>query len=288
MKLNLAFKASVFTGLIFFLVGCVSVKKFDAQTQELNETRKQLNDAVIAQQQIKTAQQLTRDSLYSKIAGLDVGASIKEYNLYKTATQTGDYAFASDCLQRLLSLDSSNAYWVYDSLALYHYLYLLTPGQTKRSPAANYFTNKGLTLNPMNTFLLEIKGKLLIEEGKDTAAYALFSDIWKKTGDYTFYWDMTYIDLYLYGKVKEVEGRISEVLAKTDSNIKTVRVDQLEEKIIETIVAKAAFLYLRGIIQAEQGNRAKAIKTIEEVVKIAPNYMTAQRALYQMKNPQYR
>lgn len=288
MKMKIFSNTVIAIAFTLALSSCVSTKKFDAQAQTLSETRQRLLSAELAQKQLEMELKTTQDSLNNRISLLNKEASLQEYTLFKTAVTTGDYAFASNCLQRILVFDSSNAFWAYDSLALYHYLYLLTPGQAKRSPAAMYYTEQGLKLNPKNTFLLEIKGKLLIESGQDTAAYALFSDLWKKTGDYTFLWDLTYIDLYLYGKVKEVESRITEVVGKSEASIKTVRVDQVEERVIESINAKAAFLYLRGIILAEQGNKTKAIKTFEEVIKLAPNYMSAQRALYQMKNPQYR
>jgi len=171
-------------------------------------------------------------------------------------------------------------------LALYHYMYLVNAATTQRTPAAMYYTQKGLELNPLNPYLLELKGKLLIEKGNDTGARRMFNELWNRIPDYTYLWEMTYIDLYVYGKIKETEKLISEVIARSDAGVKTVRIERIEDHIIETVPAKAGFLYFRAVIQLQQNNPAKAIKTLEEVVKIAPGYIGAQDALQQLKNPQ--
>ena len=143
-------------------------------------------------------------------------------------------------------------------------------------------------MNPKNAFLLEIRAKLFIEQGKDSAAYKIFSELWDKSGDYTYLWEMTYVDLYIYENIKKVEAVIAEIIKNKQSEVFKVRVEQLEEHTIQSIPAKAAFLYLRVILQSAQGQIPKAKKTLEDVIKIAPEFLSAQRALYQLKNPQYR
>ncbi|MCC7296782.1 MAG: hypothetical protein IT244_00505, partial [Bacteroidia bacterium] len=186
------FKKFLVTGaMALALSACVSTKKFDLQTSELNDTQKKLNDAVIAQQNLQLDLKKLKDSIQTARKNDRQNEIDDVYSLYRTAVKTADYPQASASLQKLLLLDSSQAYWAYDSLAIYHYMYLIVPGSTKRSPAAQYFVDKGLSINPKNDYLMEMKGKLLIEGGNDTAAYRIFNNLWNKTGDFTYLWNMT-------------------------------------------------------------------------------------------------
>lgn len=267
---------------------CVSTKKFDSQTAELRETSKNLNTAVIEQELLKTKVNLLQDSLRQLKKQVTDDRVVSEFAVYKTALAMGDRNLAAGSLVRLLQLDSSQGSWAYDSLVYYHYLYLITPGFPRQSMAAAYYTEKGLALNPKNAFLLETKAKLLLEAQQDSAAFKIFRSLWETHGDYTYLWEMTYMDLYIFENIKKVESTIAEVTGNKLSQMRMVRVESLEEHRIDEIPAKAAFLYLRAILQSAKGQTAAAKKTLEEVVKIAPGFLSAQRALFQIKNPQYR
>ena len=274
------------TAVAVSLLSCVSVKKYDAQAQTLQSTQNKLEQTTKNQEKLALDFAQYKDSVQKAEQAKTTQHINQTYTLYKTAVSNKDYIAAAARLQDLIVLDSANMDWGYDSLALYHYMYLVNAATTQRTPAAMYYTQKGLELNPLNPYLLELKGKLLIEKGNDTGARRMFNELWNRIPDYTYLWEMTYIDLYVYGKIKETEKLISEVIARSDAGVKTVRIERIEDHIIETVPAKAGFLYFRAVIQLQQNNPAKAIKTLEEVVKIAPGYIGAQDALQQLKNPQ--
>lgn len=270
------------------LTACVSTKKFDVQKNRLDITTEQLSHSVSEQQNLKLRVQKLSDSLVVLEKQHRENQVQAEYKLFKLAQQTGDKQLAATSLTRLVLLDSTQGDWAYDSLALYHYLYLITPGMPRHSQSAMYFTQKGLQLNPENAFLLETQAKLNLELQKDSLAFKTFKALWDKHGDYTYLFEMTYMDLYIFENVKRVETVINEVVKSKESEVRKVRIELIDDHLIQQIPAKAAFLYLRAILQNAQGQQVKSRKTLEEVVKIAPEYLSAQRALYQMKNPQYR
>jgi tetratricopeptide (TPR) repeat protein len=283
------FRNLTFTLFVAMLVAvsCVSKKQYLQQTENLESTNNVLQSQIVAQDLLKSRVITLEDSVNLLKKQQLSGQINTEFEVYKTALVSGDRTLAASSLVRLIALDPAQGYWAYDSLSFYHYLYLFTPGLPRQSQAALYFTNQGLSMNPTNAFLLETKAKLYIELGKDSASYDIFKSLWDKYGDYTYLWEMTYVDLYIFENIKRVEAVIAEVVKNKESEVYKVRVEQLEEHIIESIPAKAAFLYLRAILQNAQGQSAKSKKTLEEVIKIAPSFLSAQRALYQIKNPQY-
>jgi Tetratricopeptide repeat len=281
-KIFLLFSTAIFT------ISCVSKKQFNQQTDVLDDTNVKLATSMLEQDFLTARVKVLEDSLEKVKKAQQATLVNQEFEVYKTAVNAGDKALAAATLVRLIALDPAQGYWAYDSLSHYHYLYLFTPGLARPNNAAMYYTQQGLSMNPANAFLLETQAKLFIESGKDSAAYNIFRSLWDKYGDYTYLWEMTYMDLYIFENIKRVEAVIAEVIKNKESEVYKVRVEQLEEHIIENIPAKAAFLYLRAILQNAQGQTAKAKKTLEDVVKIAPTFVSAQRALYQIKNPQYR
>jgi predicted Zn-dependent protease len=219
------------------LLSCVSVKKYDAQAQTLQSTQNKLEQTTKNQEKLALDFAQYKDSVQKAEQAKTTQHINQTYTLYKTAVSNKDYIGAAARLQDLIVLDSANMDWGYDSLALYHYMYLVNAATTQRTPAAMYYTQKGLELNPLNPYLLELKGKLLIEKGNDTGARRMFNELWNRVPDYTYLWEMTYIDLYVYGKIKETEKLISEVIARSDAGVKTVRIERIEDHIIETVPA---------------------------------------------------
>lgn len=178
------------------------------------------------------------------------------------------------------------AYWIYDSLAFFHYLYLNAPGGTYVPRAALNYAEKGLQLNPDNEFLLDIKAKMLLLFQNSSEPIRIYQELWKKTGDYTYYWNLAYINLIAYQDVKKAETIISDALKLDNIGIKKVKIVNLDERKIDNVSAKAGFLFLRGLIQVNGGQVAKAVKTFEEVVKLAPEYTMAQRYLQEIRSAQ--
>jgi len=87
---------------------------------------------------------------------------------YKMGVAAGDYRAASNALLLWINQDSSIQNWAYDSLTYIHYFHLGGSSEQVRNPKTPlYYAEAGLKQNPKNTFLREIKAKLLLEQGKE-------------------------------------------------------------------------------------------------------------------------
>jgi hypothetical protein len=266
---------------------CASKKELAQTNADLNLTKKKLDSTSLSNKNLNTEVSLLKVTQDMRLKEISSEQKNKEYKIYKNALACYDYVLAAQQMARLSEIDTANRAVYYDSLALYHFFYLMDPNSMRPNNAAYYYTQKGLKLNPNNEFLLEIKGKLDLEEHRDTMALAGFSRLYKKTGDYTYLYEITFIQLALNNNIKFTDSVINLVTKNIESEIKTVRLDYLQEKFRQEVPAKAAFLYLRAVIQnGVQGNKIKAMKTLEDILKIAPDFYYAKGMLEQLKNPQ--
>lgn len=206
----------------------------------------------------------------------DTTLELKAYNEARTAQ---DYNAAVALLLQIAAKDSANNIWVYDSLALYHFTYLTPANQVRNPFTAKYYTEKGLKLNASNFFLLEIKAKLLLEEQKDTQSFIILKDLWQKTGDYTYLWDMTLIEV-LRKRINVADSMANTVIASAESATKTVRIT---DQILQTINAKAAFLYIRATLANIKGDLKVTAESLQEALQIAPNFYLAQKGYYELQ-----
>ncbi|MBS3915938.1 MAG: hypothetical protein KG003_15685 [Bacteroidetes bacterium] len=277
-----------FTIVSSLFFSCVSVKKYEAQNADILQLKTDLKqaDSKLISQNMQL--NLVRDSIQLLQKQEKEKAIFSTYNLFKNTSKAGDYSTSVVYLNQLLQLDSSQAYWIYDSLAFYHYLYLMTPGGSFVPKSALVYAEQGLKLNPQNEFLIDIRAKMLLLFQNDKEALAIYNDLWEKTGDNTYLWNIAYIHLIIYQDVKKTESIVSEVLKSPNVAVKKVRITAIDERRVDQIPSKAAFLFLRGLMQANSGQLVKATKTLEEVVKMAPEYTTAKRYLMEVKNAMYR
>jgi hypothetical protein len=273
--------------LAFVFSGCVTNKQYNQTVSELANTQKKLDStsqkATFLQKELTIAK-ISSDQKFKESAQ---DLKNKEYKIYKNALASYDYVLAASQLARLSEIDTANRKIYYDSLSFFHYFYLMDPNSVRPNNAAYYYTLKGLDLNPNNEFLLETKGKLDLEDHRDTMALGIFNRLYKKTGDLTYLYEITFVQLQINSNLKFTDSIINKVTKNIESELKTVRLDYLQEKFQQEVPAKAAFLYLRAVIQfGVQQNKQKAIKTLEEILKIAPDYYYAKGMLQQLKNPQ--
>lgn len=198
---------------------------------------------------------------------------------YQKAVEAQDYIAATSLLVQLASADSSKYSWAYDSLTLYHFVYLAGSGTVRNPVTPMYYTEQGLKINPENAFLLEMKAKLLLEEKKDTASFKILNDLWNKSHDYTYLWEMTLIEL-LRTRVAVVDSMTNQVLSAPDISSKKVRiVDQIRQN----VNAKAAFLYIRATVYNIKGEFKKTAEDLQEALKIQPDFYLAQKGLYELQ-----
>lgn len=132
---------------------------------------------------------------------------------YKMGVAAGDYRAASNALLLWINQDSSIQKWAFDSLAYMHYFHLGGSSEQVRNPKTPlYYAEAGLKQNPKNTFLREIKAKLLLEQGKDTASMVMFRDLYDETKDQTYWWDMCFVEM-ARGNVMGCDSMVTLALA---------------------------------------------------------------------------
>lgn len=276
-----------YCAVLILMVSCVTKKQYSATVAELSTTQKKLDSTKLQVNALKNELNIVKITQEQKQKEAAQNEITREYKIYKQAIAAFDYGLASAQLSRLVEIDSTNRKIYYDSLALYHYFYLMTPGIPRSNNSALFYTQKGLQLNPQNVFLLEILGKLKMESGNDTGAFAIFNSLYEKTGDYTYLYQMVVSKATISQNIKYADSVINLVLKRPDSEFKEVRIEFAELKSISKLSAKAVFLYLRAQMQVQvQNNRTQAIKTLKQVLAIAPDFLPAKLFLQQLTNPQ--
>lgn len=201
---------------------------------------------------------------------------------YDLAQKAGDHVTSSQILLQWVANDSTIGKWAYDSLAFYHYYYAANPATVRNPSVAMFYVDKGLSINSNNEFLKDIKGKLLLEQGKDTLSYNMFMDLWKTTKNYSYYWDMAFIET-ARGRMDVVDSMIQEIKKAPDNLTKKVRMEHLQAQVIEEVPAKAAFLYLNALLQNSRRDMMGSAESIKEALQIAPKFYAAQRFIVDMQ-----
>ena len=222
------------------------------------------------------------------IAGLTLGScsSNSKENGYKKAYElsqkAGDHVSSSQILLQWVANDSSISNWAYDSLAFYHYYYAANPATVRNPSVSMSYVEKGLSMNGNNEFLKDIKGKLLLEQGKDTLSNNTFMELWNTTKNYSYYWDMAFIET-ARGKMNVVDSMIQVIMKAPDNLTKKVKMEHLQAQVIEEVPAKAAFLYLNALLQNSRRDMIGSAESIKEALQIAPKFYAAQRFIVDMQ-----
>ncbi|NBP05090.1 MAG: hypothetical protein EBV15_02555 [Bacteroidetes bacterium] len=206
----------------------------------------------------------------------------QNYRLFATAREAQDYQTAITALTLMSAEDSARYPWAIDSLAFYHFFYMNIPGFVKNPVTAIHYCDKGISANPENDFLKELKGKLLISQGKDTQALELFTSLWNKNKDYTYLWEMTFINL-AKGKFAECDSVLKMVLSQPEAATKKVRLTHPEVALQENVDARAAFLFFDALIKNNQGNFIGAAETLSKCLEFAPTFYLAKKGIYEMQ-----
>lgn len=199
---------------------------------------------------------------------------------YTMSLAAGDYQTATQMLTHWVNQDSSIQSWAYDSLAYFHFFHNgLVGGQTVRNTKTPmYYVDLGLNLNPKNTFLREIKSKLYLEQGKDTACMVIFQELWNETKDPTFWWDMCFVEM-ARGNINTCDSMVT--LALKDSTLEQgkVRMEHIQAHIQENVPAKAAFVYLQALMLNAIGDILSSANALQEALKIDPNFFAAKQSI---------
>lgn len=201
---------------------------------------------------------------------------------YTMASKSKDRETVISSLTLWLANDSSIGKWAYDTLAYYHYFYRVTPGAVRNPATPKYYAEEGLKLNPNNLFLRDIKAKLLLEEGKDTASFDMFAQMWKETGDMTYYWDMTFIEI-ARNKIGVADSMVQSSLKLADISKKKVKMEHIQAQITENVNAAAAFYYLDALIKNAQRNVIGAAESLKKALDAEPEFYAARRTIMELQ-----
>jgi predicted Zn-dependent protease len=206
----------------------------------------------------------------------------RNHRLFTSARAAQDYQTAITALSLMATEDSAQYPWAIDSLAFYHFFYLNIPGLVKNPSTALHYCDKGLASNPDNEFLKELKGKLLLSQGNDSLAMELFSALWSKNKDYTYLWEMTFINL-AKGNALYCDSIARMVVNSPDAASKKVRFTHPEVALQESVDARAAFLFFDALLKNNQGNFIGAAEILGKCLDYAPNFYLAKKGIYEMQ-----
>ncbi|MEY3983350.1 MAG: hypothetical protein RL160_907 [Bacteroidota bacterium] len=191
-----------------------------------------------------------------------------EVAVFEHARKVGDRGTCITALHRIAVLDSS-ATWVNDSLAYYYYFY------TQNPKAADYYVDRSLKLKPEDIGMNELKAKVDIQQQKDSAGIARFEQLWKRTKDYTYLYNIAATHI-LTGRVVKADSMVVSLLQLNPIPGGNVRIEVAEANIQQQIPVEAAFTYLKSYLVLMNGERALAMKMIDRCLELKPDFMLAQ------------
>lgn len=202
---------------------------------------------------------------------------------FKMAVAAGDYRAAGNALVLWLNQDSSIQTWAYDSLAYIHYFHLGGSGeQVRNTKTPLFYAEAGLKRNPKNTFLREIKAKLLLEQGKDTASMVMLRDLYDETKDQTYWWDMCFVEM-ARGNVMGCDSMVTLALADPKVGEKKVRMEHIAAGVTESVSAKAAYIYLQALMLRSAGDVMASANALEAALKEDKNFYAAKQSVLDLQ-----
>lgn len=201
---------------------------------------------------------------------------------YQLALEAEDRETVISTLTQWVAQDTAVDSWVLDTLAYYHYFYKVIPGMVRSSKTPMFYTEKGLDKNPNSLFLRDIKAKLLLEEGKDTAAFEMFDVMWKETQDPTYYWDLTWIQI-ARGRMNEADSMIAVALNNVALKEKKVAMEHIQAQLTERVSTEAAFLFLKYQLSVANRNIMQGAEFLQKALEIEPNFYAARRSIVDLQ-----
>jgi hypothetical protein len=201
---------------------------------------------------------------------------------YDLALKAQDRETVISTLTQWVAQDSSVDAWVLDTLAYYHYFYKVIPGMVRSSKTPMFYTEMGLKKNPNSLFLRDIKAKLLLEEGKDTIAFEMFSQMWKETQDPTYFWDLTWIEI-ARGRMAVADSMITVALTDATLKPKKVAMEHIQAQITERVATEAAFLFLKYQLSVANRNIMQGADYLQKALEIEPNFYAARRSIVDLQ-----
>lgn len=202
---------------------------------------------------------------------------------YTMSVEAHDYTTATQLLTQWVCADSSISSWAYDSLSYYHYFYNSgNPGVVRDPKTPYYYVEKGLRYNPKSNALRELKAKLLLEQGKDTASMLLFRELWQETKENTYWWDMCFVEM-ARGNILSSDSMIALALDNPNASKGEVRLEHIQAKVKESVPSKAAYIYLQALILQGKGDVMGAATAYQTALKIFPAFYAARQGIIDLQ-----
>lgn len=219
--------------------------------------------------------------MLSACTGKKTGSKESAYEkVYREALNARDYKTATFALTAMASEEKPDT-WVFDSLALYHYLYnqdlgAIAAGALPELSAAKYYVNKGLAINPGNTLLLQLRGQIMVSES-DTglkAAQSVFETMASRYNDVTG----NYLLI-----VSNILSQNPEMIKKASDMLETALKDQQRATqkvlLLEPKTRSSRFINYHTallMIKAQTSKtEAEALSYLDEIIKTDPSYKEA-------------
>jgi tetratricopeptide (TPR) repeat protein len=208
----------------------------------------------------------------------EISAAKVEIQVFENARKAHDMGTCIAALHRIMVLDST-ANWAADSLAWYYYFF------TQNVDAAEIYNKIALKRTPDDIGMNEIRAKIEIQKRNDSLGIALFEQLWNRTKDYTFLYNISATHI-LTGRLNEADSMVTEILSLNPKPVGSVRIEVSEVRSRQEVPVEAAFIYLKSYLMYMGGNRNEAIKLIRRCLEIKPDYLLAQDMYENLTQPQ--
>lgn len=209
--------------------------------------------------------------------GSDKNPAASEIAVFENARKAADMGTSITALHRIIVLDSTAA-WAVDSLAWYYYFF------TQNVDAAEIYNNKALKNKPDDIGMNEIRAKILIQKRQDTNGIMLFEQLWQRTKDYTFLYNISATHI-LTGRVERADSMVTSILSLNPIPQGNVRIEVAEARSRQQIPVDAAFLYLKSYLMFLGNERQQAIQLVRRCLEIKPDFILAQDMLENLSQP---
>ncbi len=198
-----------------------------------------------------------------------------QQNVYQQAMLYQDYQVAKNAVYTMMAL-APHQQGLKDTLADVYF-------QAKDYHQCIKVCNDILQQHHQNLYVREIKAISLRKLQDIKGSVQEYEELFKQSNllSHAYYLMNLQYQLKRYG---ECENLIKSLLAHQKIETVTIQVlTQLAHEPFQTVLLKATFLNMLGVIAMDMDNNQKALQYFEQAVKVSPHFLLAQNNLLLMK-----
>lgn len=193
--------------------------------------------------------------------------------LYRNAIELGDANTAIMALHELIVRDTVKTHY-YDSLAQLYF-------ESWQPDAALLAAEKVLEKDPENDRLLEIAAEADQYMGNSTQAVNRFKKLYSRTGKPRYLYRIA-ADQFAREDFKAGKATVDSIMNHPQLDQDTIQLFYGQGQ-GQSVPMKAAVYNLQGYLQAREGKFATALKSYEQALKVAPDFVLAQRNIEELR-----